>query len=60
MELYQDFMVLLKNTGIISGEFNEQIGPNTCSLVFPKEWTNEINNPSNREISQRKSSMEIR
>ena len=41
----------LKNTGIISGEFNEQIGPATpgVSGLDPKEWTKATaNDPSKK------------
>ena len=44
----------LKNTGIISGEFNEQIGPATpgASGLDPKEWTKATANDPSEEIKK--------
>ena len=44
----------LKNTGIISGEFNEQIGPATPggSGLDPKEWTKATANDPSEKIKE--------
>ena len=44
----------LKNTGIISGEFNEQIGPATpgASGLDPKEWTKATANDPSEKIKE--------
>ena len=44
----------LKNTGIISGEFNEQIGPATpgASGLDPKEWTKATANDPSKKIKE--------
>ena len=44
----------LKNTGIISGEFNEQIGPATpgVSGLDPKEWTKATANDPSKKIKE--------
>ena len=44
----------LKNTGILDGEFNEQIGPTTpgSSGLDPKEWTKATANDPSKKIKE--------
>ena len=44
----------LKNTGILDGEFNEQLGPKTpkCSGLSPKKWTKATARESIRKSKQ--------